>query len=168
MKEIGIKKLTAQAFAPYGSFVNMLKPEGYYFGQESVMFYRDMIQQKLSVGAEVSFSVCALNDRDWVIEYIESHDHTSEAIMSLDGDYLMHVAPATASDEEAFDQIEVFHIPKGTMVVTRPGVWHHVGFPYKSDAIHILVSLPQRTYAIDCHVVVIPEEKQIKVIEEII
>lgn len=165
MKEIGIKKLTREAFAPYGSFVDMLEPNGQYFGEQPVMFYRDMIQQKLSTSGEVSFSVCELSDRDWVVEYLECHDHTSEAIISLDGDYLMHVAPATATDEDAFDLIEVFHIPKGTMVVTRPGVWHHVGFAYKRNAIHILVSLPQRTYSIDCHVVEIPKEKQVRVIE---
>lgn len=170
MRTIGYKKLTRDAFAPYGTYASILHPEGFRFGEPSVEFYRDMAQQTLGAGvAMVSYSCCVVRQKpEWVLENAEYHNHTCEAILCLDGDYLMHVAPACQEDEETWDNIEVFLIPKGTLVVTRPGVWHQAGFPYGCGEVHILCALPERAYANDCVCKAIPAEKRIKVLDEVI
>jgi hypothetical protein len=37
----------------------------------------------------------------------------------------------------------------GTMVVIRPGVWHHAGFCSSPSPVRFLVILPERTYSYD-------------------
>lgn len=169
MKTIGYKKLTRDAFAPYGAFGSIISPEGCKFGEPPVEFYRDMVQQYIGLTNTVSYSACVVREKkEWIIENAEYHDTTCEAIICLDGDYLMHVAPACQADEEPWDNIEVFFIPKGTMVVTRPGVWHQAGFPYGCAEVHILCALPERAYVNDCIFKTIPEEKRLKIIDKLI
>lgn len=169
MREIGYKKLTRDAFAPYGTFASILAPEGCKMGQPPVEFFRDMVQQPLGRTDAVSYSACVVQAKpEWILENVEYHNHTGEAILCLDGDYLMHVAPACPEDEEPWDLLEVFLIPRGTMVVTRPGVWHQAGFPYGCDEVHILCALPERTYANDCVFKIIPKGQRVKVIDELI
>ena len=80
----------------------------------------------------------------------------------------MHVAPACQEGEEHWDKLEVFLIPKGTMVVTRPGVWHQAGFPYNCGEVHILCALPERAYVNDCIFKTIPEAERVRVVDEMI
>jgi len=168
MRTVGIKKLTMEAFAPYGTFASVMAPKGCKMGEKPVEFFRDMVQQCLGSANIVSYSACVVEQRDWVIENTEYHNYCGEAIICLDGDYLVHVAPACPVGEEPFENIEVFLVPSGTMVVTRPGVWHQAGFPYGCDEVHILCALPERAYANDCVFVVIPDDKRIKVLDEMI
>lgn len=167
MKTIGYRKLTRDAFAPYGAFASILRPEGQRFGEPPVQFYRDMVQQYLGDTNTVSYSACVVRAKqEWIIENAEYHNHTCEAIVCLDGDYLMHVAPAIQTDGEPWDDMEVFLVPKGTMVMMRPGVWHQAGFPYGCDEVHILCALPERAYANDCIFVEAPAEKRIRVLDK--
>lgn len=168
MRTIGIRRLTLELFAPYGAFASVMEPKGCKMGARPVEFYRDMVQQTLGVNNMVSYSACVVEQHDWVITNTEYHNQCCEAIIVLDGDYIAHFAPACPEGEEPFDKIEAFLIPKGTMVVARPGVWHQAGFPYKCDEVHILCALPERAYINDCHWIEIPENKRIKVIDKMI
>ena len=168
MKTLGYRKLTRDAFAPYGAYASIMDPQGEKLGEPPVEFYRDMVQQYVG-NTTVSYSACVVRERkDWIIDVAEYHDHTGEAIICLDGDYLMHVAPACPHGEEPWDNLEVFLIPQGTMVVTRPGVWHQAGFPYGCGEVHILCALPERTYANDCVVKTAPAGKRVRVLDELI
>lgn len=168
MRTVGIRKLTMEAFAPYGVFASVTAPKGPKIGEKPVEFFRDMAQQSLGAGNIVSYSACAVKQRDWVITNAEYHNHCCEAIVCLDGDYLAHFAAACPEGEEPFDGIEVFLVPKGTLVVVRPGVWHQAGFPYGCGEVHILCALPERTYANDCVCMEIPESKRVRVEDRII
>lgn len=168
MRSVGIKKLTLEAFAPYGAFASIMAPRGCKLGERPVEFYRDMVQQYLGVTNTVSYSACVVEQRDWVIANTEYHNHCSEAIICLDGDYLAHFAPACPEGVEPFENIEVFLVPRGTMVAVKPGVWHQAGFPYGCDEVHILCALPERAYANDCVCIDIPEDRKIRVLDEII
>jgi len=166
-RTIKVKKLTAEAFARYGSFGNILGETGDKLGQPPVEFYRDLVQQNLGDASAVSYSACVVEKREpMVIDCIEHHDHCHESIICLDGDYLMVVGPACAKDENPYDDMEVFYLPKGTVVNVKAGVWHQAGWPVDCDKVHIMCALPERTYAADCVVVNIPEEDQILVVNE--
>lgn len=165
MREIGIKRLTKERFEPYGSYASILEPSGEFFGEEPVVFYRDMVQQSLGFATQASYSACVVNQRENIITNAEAHDACHETILCLDGDYLMHVAPATLDKEVPCDKIEVFLIPKGTLVNVKAGVWHQAGFPYRCDRVHILCVLPERTYQRDCYCFDIPREHQIAVLD---
>jgi ureidoglycolate lyase len=90
------------------------------------------------------------------IDTNEFHTSTGEGILPLDNDIFIHVGPATAG-EVPFEKIRVFLIPKGTMVVLRPGTWHHAPFTSGNKPANVLIVLPERTYAIDCTVKVSKE-----------
>lgn len=157
-----INQLSIEAFHIYGTYTDMLHPSGIKFGAEPVEFFRDLLQLNIN-NSTVSFSLCRLVKRDLVIEASEYHNFTGEMIIPLDGDILMHVGPAIASDEVPVDQIEIFWVPKGTVVCIRPGVWHQAAFAYGCDQVNILVALPERAYVTDCHLVNLPVEQQIMI-----
>jgi ureidoglycolate hydrolase len=163
MREITWKKLTPEAFAKYGTFAGMLNPSGPHLGAEPIQFYRDMVLSNLGTVPVASFSVCRVLKRPFEMDVSEFHDGCCELAMPLDGDVLMHVAPAGPSKEFPFDEAEVFLVPRGTAVCIRPGVWHHAAFAYGCDAVNILCVLPERTYAIDCSVYEFPADKHLKV-----
>jgi len=166
MRKVGFKKLTTEAFAKYGSFGNILAPEGQPLGaqrEDIITFYPDMVQQGLGCGTTASYSACIVKQRPWVIVNTECHDYCGETILITGGDYLMHVATARGAGDMPFDDIEVFLVPEGTVINVRPGVWHQAGFPYQCDQVNILCVLPQRAYANDCNFVEIPQNKQIEV-----
>ncbi len=166
MKKIGIKRLSKAAFDKYGSYASVMEPEGEFFGGGEVVFYRDMIQQSLGNTSNVSYSACVVEQRPHVIQNAETHDTCHETIICLDGDYLMHVAPAVSEKKIPYDKIEVFLIPKGTVVNVKAGVWHQAGFPYGCDKVHILCALPERTYMTDCYYEEIPKSEQIQIVDE--
>ena len=84
------------------------------------------------------------------------------AFMPIDGDVIIHIAPAGKAAAVPYDKIEAFSVPKGTMVMMHAGVWHAAPFACADTPVHILVFLPERTYANDCSVVLFPEEEKLE------
>jgi len=166
MKEIAWKKLSLEAFAPYGAYAQMLNPSAPKIGAEPIEFFRDMIQSQLGTTSLASFGVCRVVKRPFVMDVSEYHDTCCEVVLPLDGDVLMHVAPAVPEKEFPFDQAEVFFVPKGTICCLRPGVWHHAPFAHATQVVNCLVVLPERTYMRDCTVYPFPPDKRIRVVGE--
>ena len=164
MREIKIEKLTLESFKSYGYYENMINPDTYRFGQPPIEFYRDMLQLDLGSSTIASFSICRIEKRPEVIDIAEYHSSVGEGILPLDSDILIHVANATANGVVPIDEFRVFSIPKGTLVVLKPGIWHHAPFVDGSDVANAVIVLPERTYANDCEVVTFSEEDQIKII----
>jgi ureidoglycolate lyase len=141
----------------------MLNPTTTVIGEEPIEFYRDMVSVDLAGAGAVSLSTCRVLKRDPVVDVVEYHTACGEGILPLDGDALIHVAPATPTGVVPLDGIEVFRVPRGTLVSLRPGVWHHAPFAVDGDVLNVLIILPERTYARDCEVVEIPEADQVRI-----
>ena len=164
MKEVKIEKLTLETFGEYGYFANMINPETYHLGEPPVEFYRDMLQLNLGGHSIVSLSICRVEKRPEIINITEFHSSTGEGILPLDSDILIHVGPASKKDPIPLDKFRVFSVPKGTLVVIKPGVWHHAPFVDGSDFANVLIILPVRTYVNDCEVIELSESEQIKIV----
>jgi ureidoglycolate lyase len=160
-KEVKVKELTTEAFKPYGSYANMVKPTGPKMGG----FHPDMAVMTLGQANEAAFSVTQVQKKEKIIDAMECHNHTGEGILPLDGDVLVHVAPASRTDKVPMDQVEVFRVPKGTLLTLRPGVWHCAPFAENADVVNILVVLPERTYANDIYFYMVPKDDQIRIVE---
>ena len=160
MAKIEIRELDREAFDVYGSFAGMVNPKAEVVGQEPIEFYRDMVLLDLGVKSVAAFSTCRVMRRPAVVDVSEFHNNTAEGVLPLDADVLIHVAPATPTDDVPLDRIEVFRVPRGTMVTLRPGVWHHAPFAHGADVANVLIVLPERTYAADCEVREIPEGRR--------
>lgn len=164
MRKLRAETLRLERFAKYGTFCRMLDPEAERLGPPPVEFYRDLVHVNLGRGTPC-FSVTRVSPRPMVAEKFEYHSYTGEAFMPLDNDILIHVAPAGKSDPVPYDKIEAFRVPKGTMVMIDPGVWHAAPFACGGQIAHVLVMLPERTYANDCTVVLFPEEEKLQLCE---
>jgi ureidoglycolate lyase len=166
MKEITARKLSLEGFAKYGAYANMINPSAPKLGAEPIEFYRDMVQSQLGLSPVASFGVCRVMKRPFVMDVSEYHDTCCEAVLPLDGDILMHVAPAVPEKEFPFDQAEVFLVPKGTLCCLRPGVWHHAPYAVRTEVVNCLIALPERTYMNDCKVYAFPAERHMKIVGE--
>ena len=164
MRTIQVKELQVEAFLPFGFYANMIDPDAEKIGAPPIEFFRDMLQQELGTAGRVSFGVCRVEPRELIIDASEYHSTAGEGILPLDNDVLMHVGPATPADGQVpLDKIEVFRVPQGTMVVLRPGVWHHGPFTTNGKPANMLIALPERLYANDCHVFELEKQDQIKI-----
>ncbi|HVO39391.1 MAG TPA: ureidoglycolate lyase [Spirochaetia bacterium] len=166
MRTIAARPLSAEAFAKYGAYAAMLNPAGPKLGAEPIEFYRDMVQSQLGAVSVASFGVCRVVKRPFVLDVSEFHDTCCEIVLPLDGNVLMHVAPAVPGKEFPFDQAEVFFVPRGTICCLRPGVWHHAPFALETRVVNCLVALPERTYQNDCKVFEFPPERRMAITGE--
>ena len=150
MKTVPVEKLTPESFQEFGGFRDMLNPVSEMLGAPPIEFFPDMIQQALGNCQAASYSSCRIGPRESVINVVECHSSTAEMLMPLDAGVLMWFAPASVPDAGfPAEKVRAFHIPKGTMVVIKPGTWHHGPFSLGSEPANILVALPERTYAND-------------------
>jgi len=164
MKKVKVEELTVEGFLPFGLYANLIDPSAEKLGAPPIEFFRDMVVQDLGGASLASFSTCRVEKRDPVIDVTEYHSSCGEGMLPLDGDILIHVGPASPADGTVpLDKIKIFRVPKGTMVVVRPGVWHHAPFVVDGDAANVLIVLPERTYANDCIVVELNEAERIRV-----
>jgi ureidoglycolate lyase len=112
--------------------------------RREVEFFRDMAGLNLGQHTAASFSTCRVTKRPLIVTDLEYHTHCGEGILPLDGDILQPVAPATANGDLSWDRIEVFRIPKGTIVTLNAGVWHCGPYAYQSEVANVLIVLPER------------------------
>ena len=166
MKTVTVQALSVEAFLPFGYYANLIDPDTDKIGQVPTTFYRDMLQQDMGAATITSFSVVCVEHRETLIDVTEFHSRCGEGILPLDNDVLIYVAPATPPDAPVpLEKIRVFNVPQGTMIVLRPGVWHHAPFTLNGDVANALIVLPERAYANDCTVVELEAADQIKIIE---
>jgi len=170
MRDLAYRPLSPEGFAPYGHYAPMIAPDADgrsapKLGQPPVEFFRDLVQSGTANDMTVSFGTCRVTRRRAVIDASEYHDTACEGLLPIDGDVLMHVAPAGPGRRFPAESAEVFLVPRGTMVVIRPGVWHHAPFALApAQTVSCLVALPERLYARDCQECSIPQEEQIRIV----
>ena len=159
MRTIQAKPLSVEAFAPYGTYSDLLHPTGMDFNG----FYRDQVLMPLSGRMPVAFSPLTVRRAERkIVTSAEYHNYTPEGVLPLDDDMVLHVAPA--SNEPVPQLTEAFLVPKGTMVCLRAGTWHLAAMPVNVEEGHVLIVLPERTYFNDGHVVQYAPEDQVEIL----
>jgi ureidoglycolate lyase len=164
MRKIKLQQLSLERFNKFGAYSRMIDPDACKIGQEPTEFFRDMITMG-TVKEATSFSVFRASQRRRIIDGIEYHTFASEAMMPIDGDVILYFAPATPNGIIPLDGFEAFLVPKGTMVVARPGVWHCGAFTACAGPVNVLIVLPERAYANDCVFIPLKIEEQIEIVD---
>lgn len=163
MKQVKIEALTKEAFAPFGSFYSMTEPEGHALKGPLHCFYPDRIWDAYS--GHVGFSPISVKKPErMVIDAVEYHTTTTEIILPLDDDMILHVAPASAG-VPVTDLTHAFRVPKNTMVQMKAAIWHLCPLPAEKDMLHALIVLPECTYANDCTVVDLTDDQKFEIVE---
>lgn len=168
-QRVVVEELTPRSFSPFGAFIDLVVPNTESIGERPVTFFRDMAQLNLGGTTQASFSICQVEERPAVVDKTEFHSHCGEAILPLDGDVLIHVAPATPGNKVPVEKIKIFRVRRGTLVILKPGVWHHAPFFLKGEdenflEINVLIVLPERTYTNDCQVVDLDKSQQVEIV----
>ena len=163
MHQIACQQLSLEAFRKYGDFRCITVPRGEKLGEAPSEFFRDLTQMKLGNSNILSMSSLRIKKRRMVIDILEYHNICGEAILPIDSDIIVQLAPATPGGQIPYEKVEAFYVPKGTVIVLNPGVWHYAPFVSEGEA-HIFCMLPERTYENDAHVFEIPDNKQIEII----
>ena len=159
-----VKELTVENFREYGTFADMLHPEQYKPEGASIKFYRELVGLNLGYENNIWFSTLKVKKRPLIVDATEYHARCSEGVFPIDGDILIHVGPGVkAGAEIPVEKMEIFRIPRGTMVNIRPGVWHYEPFAVEQDVVNALIILPERTYGNDLFYFELPDEKRIAI-----
>lgn len=163
MKTIKAEPITNEAFAPFGQFYTMDKPEGYALCGEIHKFYPDRVNADSN--HRVGYSpIVVKKPEKMVITQQEYHTTTWEMILPMDDDMILHVAPASAGTPVT-DLAKAFIVPKHTLVKMNAAIWHLAPLPANNDQLTAMIILPECTYANDCTVVDLNEEQQFEIIK---
>lgn len=159
MKTIKAQPITVEKFQAYGSFTDLMNPEGYSLGD----FYQDRLLMHAAGDMQIAFSPLLVRKPErMIVSQAEFHNTTQEGILCLDDDVVIHVAPA--GKEPVPELTEAFLVPQGTMVCLKTGTWHLSAIPVHKELAHVLIVLPERIYNNDCIVVDYPEDKQVEIV----
>ena len=158
MKTIKVEKLTKEAFAPYGIYYDMANPDGYALCGELHSFYPDRLTAYH--GGQVAFSPIVVKKPDLMkVTQIEYHTTTSEIILPLSDDMILHVAEPSAG-KPITDRTKAFLVPKNTLIKMNACVWHLAPLPANNESLTAMIVLPECTYMNDCIVVDLKADEQ--------
>jgi ureidoglycolate lyase len=161
MKTVRISPLTEKNFAPFGCFYAMETPDGFALQGALHRFFPDRLLA--SCGGNVGFSpILVKKPAEMVITQAEYHTTTWEAILPLNDDMILHVAPPSGGEYPA-GWTKAFLVPKHTLVRMNAGVWHLCPLPAHAEELAAMIVLPECTYANDCTVVDLPADAQFRI-----
>lgn len=151
-----------EAFAPYGVYYDMLRPDGYALEGEIHKFYPDRISE--SAATRIGYSPITVKKEEHMkVKAVEYHTTTPEMILPLNDDMIIHVAPASGGTPVT-GLTEAFIIPRGTLVKINTAIWHLAPLPVHEEELHAMIILPECSYANDCTVVELKEEEQFEIV----
>lgn len=159
--KIKVSELTAEAFAPYGTYAN--SHAGY--GEGSISFLPDRIIQ-MTGGTLNSLCSIRLKYRPFVITDTEYHNDCEELFGGFNNDVIFHVCRMTKQLEPDLDTLRVFRLPAGCFCRVKRGVLHHAPFAIEPGQVTDgIVMLPPTTYTIDCETLCFDTPVEIEIYE---
>ncbi len=159
MRKIKAKELTNDSFKEFGSFYNLLNPQGYNLGD----FFPDHLEVSNNSNMAHGFSsLIVYKKENMIVDTVEYHNTTAEVLLPLDSDIVIHVAPP--NNKKVVELTQAFIVPKGTIVKLNVGVTHLCPFSIEHDLAHVMVALPQRTYENDCEIVKLLNDEQFEIV----
>ncbi len=156
MRKIVVEPLTAEAFRPYGEYIELHKTG------DGEGFYPDLMQ--LPLGRTVTTAGLARVGNARVATMLEYHCFTSEGFLPMNGDCLFFVGkPVPGSPFAA--ELHAFRAPKGTLIRLNPGVVHGAQFAADAQTVDVLLILPAFTFGNDTEFAMLSGDDRIKIEE---
>ena len=163
MRQLQVQSLTHEAFAPFGQFYSMDKPDGHALCGEIHRFFPDRITADSN--HRVGYSTIRVKKpAKMVITQQECHTTTWELIMPLNDDMIIHVAPASGTTAVP-ELTKAFLVPKNTLVKLNAAIWHLAPLPANADELTALIILPECTYANDLFVADLTPDQQFEIVK---
>ena len=163
MRQIPVEPITNEAFAPFGQFYTMDKPQGYALCGELHQFFPDRVNADSN--HRVGYSPILVNKPEkMIVTQQEYHTTTWEMILPMNDDMILHVAPASAGAPVGHLS-RAFLVPKHTLVKMNAAIWHLAPLPANAEQLAAMIILPECTYANDCTVVTLPDDQQFEIVK---
>lgn len=162
MRKIQVEALTPQAFAPFGTYADVMNPTGPSLSGQFHTFYRDSSRYFSNFQLPVGFSTLTVKNHGLAVDAVEYHTCCCEALMPVNDDAILHVTPAGGAPDTSLTK--AFLVPKGTIVSLYPGVYHLTPLPKSEPVLHALVVLPERAYANDFALVELAEADRFEMV----
>lgn len=123
-RTVTVQSLTAQDFAAYGWVLGKpLADAGMAFANPLTDFRSEHVFDCGAAGRPEILWVSYRNSAP-VLDTLEVHHLTEQAIVPLDGDVIHVVALGNAQGQPDRDTLAAFHVRHGMGVCMRPGIWH--------------------------------------------
>ncbi len=122
--KVAVRSLHPQDFAAYGWVLGKpLADAGVSFANPATDFRSEHVFDCGAAGRPEILWV-SYRDTAMVLESLEVHHLTEQAIVPLDGDVIHAVALGDAQGQPDLATLAAFHIRNGMGVCMRPGIWH--------------------------------------------
>lgn len=124
-RELRLTGLTPQSFAAYGTMLGKPLPsagDALAFTSSRSDFWREHLFA--ADGRDPEILWVTYRDTDPLIDRLEAHLLTEQAVVPLTGDIIQIVAASTAEGTPDIDTVRAFRVPVGTGLSMRPGCWH--------------------------------------------
>jgi len=146
MTKIQIKDATAEALAPYGTIIGTdpsveKLPIHFYDGHVEVR-----VPTRFESASAPQLSVCRVQPRPMLIDYMERHPQHTQAFVPLGGKPFVVVFSPPAEDMPGPDALEAFRFDGSCGFLMHKDVWHEFPYALEEDT-DLIVILSEDTNA---------------------
>ncbi|MCC7358138.1 MAG: ureidoglycolate lyase [Anaerolineales bacterium] len=140
-----VRPLTPEAFAPYGSVIQV-PPEHQAGGWDELPFPIRLAAEAgfAKVEGELQFLAVTLAERALEVGYIERHLATAEIVIPLGQPLWLPVAAPTEAAAPDPAAVCVFALQPTQAVILLPGTWHFAPFVTRPGAVASLLAIYRR------------------------
>lgn len=156
--KIKAQELTAETFAPFGSFFNPLLADENGSPKDPIRFYADRLPIFAEHSNHLALSALVLEVRPKVVDVTEYHRNCEEVFGGYAVDTVFHVGLLDKNEEPDIASFKAFILPKGHWARVKRMICHHAPFVMGSERGIGLVILPPFTYTVDCVVKTLEEK----------
>lgn len=136
--DISVKQATKENFAKYGQLIDLNELGEATIDVGIVQFWAK--QADVDFGDECEIGVLQVKKHDMVFKELENHFKTPTLMISLDGDFILPLAPCQ-DEVPAVEEIEALKIKQGQLYKMEAKCWHGEVYPTDKDQLTLLVFL---------------------------
>lgn len=136
MYSVQFAELNRKNFNSYGKLIEVpvgTKPD---IKTDTVQFWKQ--QAIIAMGESIEVGVLKVKKQEMIFNELENHFNTPTILISLDGDFIIPLAPVQDEIPSA-DKVVAFKVPKFQMLVLAEKCWHGTTYPVDQEEITLLV-----------------------------
>ncbi|MCL5986167.1 MAG: ureidoglycolate lyase [Actinobacteria bacterium] len=156
MNTLKVHELNKESFATFGSLYALEPKSAPTASFQHIKYWKQL--SVLDVGGKGEIGVVIAEPSYNTISVMEYHRDTLEALIPLNGDFLLPVAGAGNLE---IDKIQVFRVSLGLGVTMKKGCWHGLPLAMGREKVKILVVFADNTSANDLTVQELDEVLQV-------
>jgi ureidoglycolate lyase len=154
LRSLTVQALSPDAFATYGWMLGKPLPSGRdipAYTSPSSDFWREHLFDTGSTGETEVLWVKYRNNEE-VVDSLEAHWLTEQAIVPLTGPVIQLVAASTPDGRPDVDTLQAFLVPVGEGICMRPHCWHATRV-FQNEVTCLMLTRRSTTYDLVVHLV---------------